>query len=335
MQGAPRPTTSPCSAWRPPPAARSCAAPSSITPCSTRSNVSAAASSASTGSVVSISMRWPTLLDDTVCLVSVMLANNETGVVQPLEQIAEVDAPNVRRVRCCTPTRCRRSRGSTSLRWQRRRSSSRSPGTSSAAPRAWVPSWSVPAHRSSRRCWAVARSEGCAAAHTTRPASWRWASPRGPRWPSARPRSSGSARCATGWSTGYVLRSPTSWRPASRRRRGRASRRRERAASRRRERAASIGPGRSARERSSVFPGHRERGAAVPARAGGHHGVGGVVVRQRCAGSLPCPRGDGLRPGARRLVAAAVARPCQHRRDVDRALAVVPDAVAHLRRAGS
>ncbi len=56
------------------------------------------------------------MLDDKVALVSVMLANNETGVLQPLDEVVEA----VRRhapARWCTPMRWRRSTAST---WPRR-----------------------------------------------------------------------------------------------------------------------------------------------------------------------------------------------------------------------
>ena len=92
--------------WRP---------PSSTTPCSTRRTArwprwrrsTIGGSSTSTPSPSCSTRRHPR--------VSVMLANNEVGVVQPLDEVAEAaraDGPR----RCCTPTPCRPSRGSTSPR---------------------------------------------------------------------------------------------------------------------------------------------------------------------------------------------------------------------------
>ena len=55
-------------------------------------------------------------LDDRTVVVSVMLVNNEVGTIQPLAEVAALvrDAGAARA--CCTPTRCRRCRGSTSPR---------------------------------------------------------------------------------------------------------------------------------------------------------------------------------------------------------------------------
>ena len=95
------------------------APPSSIRPCSARPTGSSATGSASSGCGArrrrarSISMRSPTLLDARTAVVSVMLVNNESGIVQPLREVVRARARPGRRRRSCTPTRSRRSRGST------------------------------------------------------------------------------------------------------------------------------------------------------------------------------------------------------------------------------
>ena len=53
---------------------------------------SAGGSSASTAPAGSTSTRWPTRSDDSVTVVSVMLANNEVGTIQPLAAVAAVVA---------------------------------------------------------------------------------------------------------------------------------------------------------------------------------------------------------------------------------------------------
>ncbi len=60
----------------------------------------------------SISTLSSDALSDDVAVVSVMLANNEVGTIQPLAEVAESSARE-RPARCCIPTPCRRSRGST------------------------------------------------------------------------------------------------------------------------------------------------------------------------------------------------------------------------------
>ena len=79
------------------------------------------------------------LLDRQVALVSVQLANNETGVIQPLADVARL----VRRLaparRACTPTPCRPRLAGPGRRGRRAPTWSRSAATSSAGRRASAP----------------------------------------------------------------------------------------------------------------------------------------------------------------------------------------------------
>ena len=53
-------------------------------------------------------------LDDRTAVVSVMLVNNEVGTIQPLAEVAALVRERAPAGACCTPTRCRPCRGSTS-----------------------------------------------------------------------------------------------------------------------------------------------------------------------------------------------------------------------------
>ena len=165
----------------------------------------------------------------------------------------------------------RRSRGSTWPRWPRRRPRRRSAPTSSAARRASARSSCATASRSrplllgggqerERRSGThnVAGIVGMAAAAQATVDE---------RKAVGRPR---RARCATGWPTASLAAVP-----------GRASRRRPRPVAR------------SPATCHLCFAGHRERGAAVPARASRRVRVGRVVVRQRRAGAVARARRDG------------------------------------------
>ena len=116
-------------------------APSSTTRCSTRSAPGAGTSSPSTPPGGSTSTRWTVSLDPEVSLVSVMLANNEVGTIQPLAEVA-------RGSRRLAPNAVRAHRRGAGLRLARRRRARaprptwcRSAPTSSAVRRGWAP-WS-------------------------------------------------------------------------------------------------------------------------------------------------------------------------------------------------
>ena len=187
------------------------------------------------------------------------------------------------------------SRGSTSPRWPRPPTWSRSAPTSSAVRRASACSSCATASTSPPVRSAAARSASAAAARRTSPASSPWASRRGSRSRSARRPSTGSSRCA--------IASPTGCSPSID---GALRERRPRAQDR--------------RQLPRVLRRHRERGAAVPARAGGDHGVGRVVVRERRAGSVARARGHravrvrspvgrcGCRSARRRPTTTSIAR---------------------------
>ena len=73
----------------------------------------------------STSTRWPMRSTTTSRVVSVMLVNNEVGMIQPLDAGRRARAPSALPAPCCTPTRCRPS-----------------PWLDVAARRAPTPTWS-------------------------------------------------------------------------------------------------------------------------------------------------------------------------------------------------
>ena len=138
-------------------------------------------------------------------LISVMLANNETGVLQPVEEIGKIAAEtgiffhidavqgagkvefDVRRFGChlsrSAPTRC-------------------------TGPRASAPCLCAAALRSSRCWWAAATSAGSARALRMCRESWAWPRPRNSPCTAWRMElSTGWRRCEIGWKRGFC-RSP-------------------------------------------------------------------------------------------------------------------------------
>ena len=221
----------------------------------------------------STSTRSPTPSTPRSALVSVMLANNEVGTVQPLAEVAAVVRRAGARRRRCTPTPCRASAWlDVAAAGVPAPTSSPSAPTSSAGRRAsarWCVRDGVDARAPPARRRPGARAPQRHA--TTWPASWPW--PRRcalDRRRAGRPRSSpGRRACATGWSTACWSRGARRWsRPCPAPPRWRASCPR-------------------------LHRGRRERGAAVPARPRRRVRVGRLVVRERRHGAVPRARGHG------------------------------------------
>jgi cysteine desulfurase len=197
-------------------------------------------------------------LDETVCLVSVMLANNETGVVQPLEEIAALMAE-------LAPRAVLHTDAVQAFPWL--------DVASMAAPAQLI---SVAAHK-----FGGPKGVGALAVRAGTPLE---------------PQVLGGGQ-ERGLRSGTHNTPGTTASGDRRARRRTADRLADGAAvpdvveTRRRDSTAS-GAGRAATVESGKVAGsarcvsRRERGAAVRARAR-DHGVGGVVVFQRCAGSLP------------------------------------------------
>ncbi len=158
-----------------------CARRSSTTPCSSRSWSSAATWSAVRPDGPLDLDALAAALDDTVSLVSVMLVNNETGVVQPLDEVAAALPGSGR------PGAVAAHRRGAGVRVARRGRARRAGADSISVERPQVRR--ADGHRRARRarrarrsppsCSAADRSATGAAARRTWPGRWRW--PRRPR----------------------------------------------------------------------------------------------------------------------------------------------------------
>ena len=243
----------------------------------------------------STSTRWPPASTTTVAVVSVMLANNEVGTIQPLDRGRRGRARARAAAPCCTPTPSRPSRGSTSAAPRRAgRPGRRSAPTSSAGPRASA-RWSSATARRSPPLLLGGGQE-----RERRSGTQNVAGVVGDgRRRCGRPSTSASAvvdrvarRCATAWPTASL---------------GAVDRRR-------RDRRPRAPQGRRQLPRAAS-PASRARRCCSCSTQAGVLRVGGVVVRQRRAGAVARAGRHGRRRATRaRGLAAAVARLDHHRR---------------------